>query len=141
MSGFGNLRVDDDVLKRARECGSTAFMVYAVLVYHAGSSDRCWPGEDRIAELAGVSVRTVQLSLAKLKKAGFVNVDARRRNGRRTSNLYALPQKQVATDCALNEPPPKATRKTLQRQGAMDCAETINNRTRNRVFLVRQIAP
>jgi DNA-binding Lrp family transcriptional regulator len=60
--------------------------VYAHLDTHwRAHNDTCWPGQRRLANKAGVSVRTVQRSLDRLAAEGVI---AKRRRGLNKTNVY-----------------------------------------------------
>ncbi len=68
-----------------------AVHVYAVLARHADGGGRCWPSRDRLAALAGCSVRSMDRALVELDAAGVVERTARGNgHGGRSSTLYTL---------------------------------------------------
>ncbi|MFZ4454253.1 helix-turn-helix domain-containing protein [Salibacterium aidingense] len=67
-------------------------LVYVVLsMYAKNEKMTSYPSHERIAELCGCSVRTVQKSLRTLEKVGAIKTEARHDvRGYRTSNFYYL---------------------------------------------------
>ena len=70
----------------------TALLVYFWLARHASDEDgTAWPSRQRLAELAGVSTRTVTRAIAELEAAGALTVTARyTATGGQTSNRYVV---------------------------------------------------
>ena len=60
-------------------------IVFAIILDHQGSNDKCWPGIRTLARKTGLSTVTVVDCVKRLEAAGFFNVD-RRGNGK--SNHY-----------------------------------------------------
>lgn len=59
--------------------------VYTILSGHQGNAECCYPGQELIAELAGITPRKVRTAVAGLVSKGFVTKRRRPNN----SNLYA----------------------------------------------------
>lgn len=86
----GFTMIDNDVIERSSEVGSSAFQVYAAIARHADDQRRARPGIDRLAELTGLGCRWVRRSIRKLELAGWIVMD--RKKGR--VNVYMLPPMQ-----------------------------------------------
>jgi len=93
----GWTRIDNGVIERIAEIGTTAFAVYAALAMHTDNKGKCFPSLARLAEIVGVSTRTVQRELRRLEKAGLVKVIAPgKTNGK--SNVYQLTNPPPGSD-------------------------------------------
>ena len=64
-----------------------AKLTYAMLLHYAWQNDRCFPGQDRLAQDMGSGKRSVIRFMAELERAGFVAV---KRRGLGQTNLYLL---------------------------------------------------
>lgn len=65
--------------------------VLVALANFADESNECFPGQERLAKMAGVSVRTVSRALKDLEELGLIRRSSRYRdNGWRTSDRYVL---------------------------------------------------
>jgi hypothetical protein len=64
-----------------------AKLTYAMLLHYAWQNDRCFPGQDRLAQDMGAGKRSVIRFMAELERAGFVAV---KRRGLGQTNLYQL---------------------------------------------------
>lgn len=71
-------------------------LVLAVIAHFADKSQKSWPSVRTIAVTCGLSVSSVNRSLAKLKELGLITIEPRFKNNRQTSNVYtlAVPQEQ-----------------------------------------------
>ena len=69
------------------ELSPHARLLLRILKDHARGTGQCWPGQQRLAELSGLSERTVRRHLAALVTAGLVTV---RRSGLMRTNRYHL---------------------------------------------------
>ena len=76
-----------------------AVVVYLILCRHADPDGQCYPGQARIAELAGISARNVRRALEALKTAGLVEFD-RKRSGNHYTLLPATPE-DTGQNCPL----------------------------------------
>ncbi|GAK03317.1 hypothetical protein JCM19037_1632 [Geomicrobium sp. JCM 19037] len=67
-------------------------LVYVILCMYADNDDKTsYPSNERIAELANCSARTVQRSVKLLEEIGAITVEERHDvRGYRTSNIYYL---------------------------------------------------
>jgi hypothetical protein len=102
----------DEYLRRVTP---SAFVVYAVLRRFADvETGQCWPTITKLAELAGMSRRNVQMILAKLTQAGFIAVEktagGRGPNATHTYTVLRLPPAQRAKPAS-----PLNGRKSLHR--------------------------
>lgn len=66
-----------------------AKVCYGVLLSYAWQKDRCFPGQERMAEDIGVTPRSVRTYLRELESAGVVEV---MRRGLTKTNVYRLPR-------------------------------------------------
>jgi DNA-binding MarR family transcriptional regulator len=82
--GWSRLR--HSTVEGIHRIGPTAFAVYCALLRHADRAGYCFPGQDRLARLVGVSTRTIGRSLKTLEWAGLIRVE--RKRGR--PNRYRL---------------------------------------------------
>lgn len=64
-----------------------ARLTWAMLAKFAWQSEECWPGMAKLAELLGVTDRSVRDYIKELKDAGLVSV---KRQGLGKPNLYRL---------------------------------------------------
>ena len=69
------------------ELSDFAVRVYALLQLHADSNNRCWPGQDRLANMSGRSERTVRRALTELETANLIQSI---RSGRGKTNKYEI---------------------------------------------------
>ncbi|WP_273843890.1 helix-turn-helix domain-containing protein [Rubrobacter calidifluminis] len=79
--------------KWAYECQprtSGAKFVLVCLAHHADEEGYCYPSQRRLAAMTGLKERAVRTHLAALEEDGFIRRKARRRDGRRTSDLIQL---------------------------------------------------
>lgn len=67
-----------------------------VIANYADENGQSWPSIARLCTDTGMSRATVQRSLRKLEKAGFVSCHKRVRGALQTSNLYTLKGKSAA---------------------------------------------
>lgn len=73
--------------------------VLVVLADMADESHTCFPGQDRVAQMSGLTVRTVQRALVKLEAAGLIERQHRvGYGGYRTSDRYVLNVGEVLHD-------------------------------------------
>jgi len=77
-----------ETMKR-RDVGWTYKLLLCLLSYQQGDHDCCWPKQKSLAEDLGVSVRTIQRELARMKARGELQIRHRGRN-RKRGNKYAL---------------------------------------------------
>lgn len=83
--------IDYAALERLPEVGATAFAVYIALVKCAAHDSRqCFPARSTLAKTAGISLRSVDSSVVKLRDAGLIAVSRRVVDGRDTSSLYTI---------------------------------------------------
>ena len=64
-----------------------AKLTYAMLLRYAWQEDRCFPGQEKLAEAVGATDRSVRTYLKELETAGIVEIHQR---GLGRSNLYVL---------------------------------------------------
>ena len=119
-----------------------AFCVFAVLLRHADSRGKSFPGRDRIAILSGLSVRTVDRHIAKLCKLGYVTKakHSYSSNAYRV-NLTGSTLAKLATDtCQFDDPTvaklatPTCQIVSLRRPSEEDPLEEDPTKTSRRTF-------
>jgi biotin operon repressor len=76
-----------NILLRTPDLSSQAKIVYAQLLSYAWSSDRCFPGQERMGEDLGASRTTIYRALQELQAAGWLEVE---RRGQGKTNVYVL---------------------------------------------------
>lgn len=76
---------NDDLLNR--DLSVNARFMYALLLCYARQNNECFPGQERLAEDAGVSVRTVRRWLMELEEAGYIRII---QQGLKKPNRYLL---------------------------------------------------
>lgn len=69
---------------------ANAIHVYAIIARHINRERQAWPGQERIAEQMGASLRTVQRGLEVLKAAKVLSTQPRRENGVIVGTVYTL---------------------------------------------------
>jgi DNA-binding transcriptional ArsR family regulator len=68
-----------------------ALRVFAALASFANREGRCWPSQEAIAEMLGVSRQAIGQHVGALKKLGYVSLERRiRRAGGWAANAYVL---------------------------------------------------
>lgn len=82
-------------------------LVLLALARHADANGCCYPGQERLAEMAGMGDRAIRRHLEWLDEAGLISREHRYRNRRRTSDYYRLriagdPIEAADTDPDLN---------------------------------------
>ena len=89
-----------------RSISHTELRLLLALAAHAGPSQECWPGVERLAAIIDVTGRQVRRVLRSLEAAGFVEVFKREKpDGTQTSNLYRLRFARWDTDGHSEDPP------------------------------------
>ena len=76
------------LLEHGNLMGPYGIAVYSALLLHDFGNDRCYPSQQRIADLTGCALSTVNRTIAKLVQAGLVKVEHRMNEQGQTSNLY-----------------------------------------------------
>lgn len=76
--------------------------VLIALAKHADDNMQCYPSIARLAKLTGFSASTVNLKLKALEKNGYLRVQRRTKNGKKTSNLYFLVGRQSVINISDN---------------------------------------
>lgn len=81
-----------------------AVRVYGVLLRHGETSETCFPGHRRIAELIGKAERSIGRLLTELETAGWIVRTYRKRRGQHTTTAYTVytvrPLIPTAQNCA-----------------------------------------
>jgi hypothetical protein len=66
---------------------ANAKVVYAQLLSYAWTNDRCYPGQERMAEDLGSTKSTVNRAILELQETGWLDVE---RRGQGKTNIYTL---------------------------------------------------
>lgn len=123
-----------------RDISAGAKLAYMLLLSYAWQKGSCFPGQQRMCDDMGVSVRSLRNYLRELESAGLV---VTKRRGLTQTNIYYLPQKPVASsdrqDSADQERQPRSgqdrqgvpTKKTQIKNGDIDKYDTPENADRN----------
>ena len=82
----GFTQVPNFVLE-SEEISTGAKLAYAMLLKYAWHENRCFPGQDRLAEEMGVSRRSVNTYVQELKEKKFISIE---RQGQGKTNVYTL---------------------------------------------------
>ena len=94
-----------------RSISHTELRLLLALAAHAGPTQECWPGVERLAAIIDVTGRQVRRVLRSLEAAGYVQVFKRKKpDGTQTSNLYRLRFARWDTDGHGEAPPPPGGR-------------------------------
>ncbi len=122
----------------AKHFGAIGSSIYFTLCRRADGEQKCFPSQKNIAEMLGVSDRTVRKYLSYLEKARFVFVEKkfRKNNGIWLHNVYWLldksewltPEEMVSSGIQRNEnTPPEENNDTNQRNEFPTNNTNINN--------------
>jgi hypothetical protein len=85
----GWFRVPNALLRdHAGEIGAAGIALYCALAMHANKDGACWPSLGTLADLTGLSRRTVIRTIRVLERASLVKVE--RRVGRTQTNTYRI---------------------------------------------------
>ncbi len=88
--GANYFEVPQSLIPKIAEMDCGEIRVYLILASHANAEGKCWPCVERVASLAGVSVRWVQRALVALEGRGLVRRQVRKTNRGSTSNVYTI---------------------------------------------------
>ncbi len=91
-------KIDNTIIVAGKRVGPHAVYVYFVLAQHVDSDGACWPSLRRIANITGMTERTVRRCLRKLEECGFIITEPRRGDGATLTNLYRLTPPQSPPD-------------------------------------------
>ena len=72
---------------KAQKLKPLDIVVYGLIKAHAINTDKCWPGQERLADIVGLSRKTIQRSLERLKAAKHLEWKSRRTKG---TNVYTI---------------------------------------------------
>lgn len=86
VTAKGFTQVPNFVLE-SDEISSGAKLAYAMLLKYAWHENRCFPGQDKLADEMGVSRRSVINYVQELKDVDFISV---KRQGQGKTNIYTL---------------------------------------------------
>ncbi len=99
--------------QKLRRLSGAGWKVYAALLRHADASGRCWPGQERLGELAGLTRETVNIQLGLLKspvaEGGLGLIRVAEERGRLVYELLDLSEILTGGDGISNPPGPKVT--------------------------------
>ena len=91
-------KVPHSVTERIAELGLGAFAVYCVLRRHADDKDCCWPSLARIAELTGMTPRSVRRLLRQIEDLGLIATEFRSDDKTSRTSVYRVPLPQEPPD-------------------------------------------
>ena len=91
LSASGFTQVPYFILRQS-DYSPLAKLAYSVLLSYAWHNDFCFPGQEKLAEDMGVSVRSVKTYLQELNKKGAISI---KRRGQGKTNIYELNLKPV----------------------------------------------
>lgn len=83
----GWFRVDNAVVRQfGKDIGPTAFMVYSALAMHANKARASWPSYNTLANITGISRRSIITAIQKLTDCGLISLTKSDTKG----NIYVL---------------------------------------------------
>jgi predicted transcriptional regulator len=85
VSAGGFTQVPNLLLKSS--LSANAKVVYAQLLSYAWTNDRCYPGQERMADDLGSTKSTVNRAIIELQETGWLDVE---RRGQGKTNIYTL---------------------------------------------------
>jgi predicted transcriptional regulator len=85
VSAGGFTQVPNLLLKSS--LSANAKVVYAQLLSYAWTNDRCYPGQERMADDLGSTKSTVNRAIIELQETGWLEVE---RRGQGKTNIYTL---------------------------------------------------
>ena len=91
VSAGGFTQVPNVLLKS--KLSANAKVVYAQLLSYAWTNDKCYPGQERMADDLGSTKSTVNRAIIELQETGWLDVE---RRGQGKTNIYTL--KYVVTE-------------------------------------------
>ena len=94
VSAGGFTQVPNLLLKSS--LSANAKVVYAQLLSYAWTNDRCYPGQERMADDLGSTKSTVNRAIIELQFTGWLDVE---RRGQGKTNIYTL--KYVVTNAKI----------------------------------------
>jgi hypothetical protein len=86
VAAAGFTQVPNLILKNEK-LSAGAKLVYALLLSYAWHNDRCFPGQERLANDSGKTQQWVSLQMRELEKEGFLEIE---RRGQGKTNIYTL---------------------------------------------------
>lgn len=102
-----NFRMDDDFIDDGfvAAIGERPSLIYMMLCRHAGPTQECWPGIDRMAEKMKWNARTVMRAIQRLEAHRLIEVVRRKGpDGRQAVNIYKLLHKNRWSILAIELP-------------------------------------
>ncbi len=85
VSAGGFTQVPNVLLKS--KLSANAKVVYAQLLSYAWTNDKCYPGQERMADDLGSTKSTVNRAIIELQETGWLDVE---RRGQGKTNIYTL---------------------------------------------------
>lgn len=85
VSAGGFTQVPNVLLKS--KLSANAKVVYAQLLSYAWTNDKCYPGQERMADDLGSTKSTVNRAIIELQETGWLEVE---RRGQGKTNIYTL---------------------------------------------------
>ncbi|MBI5767644.1 MAG: helix-turn-helix domain-containing protein [Verrucomicrobia bacterium] len=86
VSAGGFTQVPNFIL-RASSLSIGAKLTYAMFLSYAWHNDRCFPGQERLAEDMGMSRTSVTAFIGELEERGYITIQ---RRGQGKTNLYTV---------------------------------------------------
>jgi hypothetical protein len=86
VTAYGFTQIPNYLL-RASDLSNNAKVVYAKLLSYAWDNDRCFPGQDRMAQDIGTSQPTIARAIQELQAKDWLEVE---RRGQGKTNVYVL---------------------------------------------------
>ena len=117
--------IDNEILEN-KAITKTDFMVYSVIIYHAGMKDYCWPSIATIAEESRCGHNQVSEALKHLQTLGLLKIQKKR-----TTNLYTLqtvPKNQAIPNPVGHAIPNPVEKQDTSEQDVYVGIETINHK-------------
>jgi len=89
ISSLGFTQIPNAILQH-RDLSPGAKITYSMLLKYAWEKDKCFPGQDRLADDIGISKRSVITYLKEIEAIGYLET---KRRGRGLTNIYILKAK------------------------------------------------
>jgi len=82
----GYTRIPNHLIERVRMFKGSSLHVYLCLLKHARQGRGCWPSQERLRQMTGISTRAVRSAVRHLEKMGLITTK-QRYNSANTYNL------------------------------------------------------
>ena len=86
VARYGFTQIPNFIL-RHREISTNAKTVYALIISYAWHNNRCFPGQDRLADDMGLSRPSVTAAIKELEACGLLDIE---RRGLGKTNIYTI---------------------------------------------------